>query len=230
MQANKDTIENLQHEKKDLLKRTRDLECVLRTAQAVKKDVDLAAIIAGPIKPSSSVAVTDSGTATTLKDANYRLDPNTPVYHAPRDENVEQWLAIIQNNFRASGVPEDKKLNLICNYLKEGALTSLINYQRKCVEEKTRQNFQEFIGLLLQRENVRARKDAKKLEITNLKQTANIEDYIAKFQEIASQTNFKEEDLIVFFRNGLKRRVKLEVACKMPKTLEEKLELTLLKL
>lgn len=65
-----------------------------------------------------------------------------------------------------------------------------------------KQNFHDFIGLLLQRENVRARKDAKKLEITYLKQTGNIEDYIANFQEIASQTDFKEEDLIVFFRNG----------------------------
>lgn len=68
----------------------------------------------------------------------------------------------------------------------------LINYQRKCVEKKTRQNFQELIGLLLQRENVRARNDAKKLEITNLKQIGN-RDYIAKFQEIASQTDLKKK-------------------------------------
>ena len=226
LQLNRDTIESLQQEKNELMKKKRDLESDLRNMQIVKKEVDLTANIAGSTKPTLSATTTDSGTTTTSKDANYRLDPNTPVYHARRDENVEQWLAIIQNNFRASGVPEDKKLNVICNYLKEGALSTLINYQRKCVESKTRQSFQEFIALLLQRENVRARKEAKKLELTSLKQTGKIEDYIAKFQEIGSQTDFKDDDLLVFYKNGLQSRVRLEVACKMPKTLEEAIYLS----
>lgn len=59
------------------------------------------------------------------------------MYHGRRDENVEEWLANIQNNFKASGVPEEKKLNVICNYVKDSALTTLIDYQKTCVDKKT---------------------------------------------------------------------------------------------
>ena len=53
----------------------------------------------------------------------YKLDANTPIYRGRKEENVEQWITIILNNLRAAGVPKNKTLYVLTNYLKEGALT-----------------------------------------------------------------------------------------------------------
>jgi hypothetical protein len=59
---------------------------------------------------------------------SYRLDPNTPVYHGRKEENVEKWILMVSNNMRAAGVPENKQLYVLTNYVKDAALSALIKY------------------------------------------------------------------------------------------------------
>jgi hypothetical protein len=70
-------------------------------------------------------------------------------------------------------------------------------------------------------ENVVARRNQIKITIMNLKQEDSYESYIAKFQELAVESSFREEDLLVMFINGLKPKTKFEVQTKEPKTLNE---------
>ena len=50
------------------------------------------------------------------KPHTYKLDSNTPTYSGNSDEDAERWLQIIQNNMAAVGVPDDKRLLVLCNY------------------------------------------------------------------------------------------------------------------
>ena len=60
----------------------------------------------------------------------YVLDSNTPVYYGRSTENVENWISIVSNEIKAAGVPEDKKIAVITPYVKETALSILLNYQK----------------------------------------------------------------------------------------------------
>ena len=153
------------------------------------------------LDPSASGSTSESTSASTTTTTN------TQVYHVRRDENVWRWSAIKRNNFTASGVAEDKKLDLIFNYFKESALTTLIKYQKKYAENKTKQKIEEFVEILLKKEKVRVREEAKKLELTSLRQTGKIEDYISKFQEIGGQTDFKgNHNVVNLFITGEKSK------------------------
>ncbi len=66
----------------------------------------------------------------------YRLDPNAPSFSGRKDENVEKWITMMNNNLKAAGVPEEKKLYVITNYVKESALNTLIKYQRDTEENE----------------------------------------------------------------------------------------------
>ncbi|RNA32079.1 hypothetical protein BpHYR1_035366 [Brachionus plicatilis] len=76
--------------------------------------------------------VDQSWTAEQLEIAGkgYVLDSNTPVYYGRTTENVENWISIVSNGIKAAGVPEDKKLAVITPYVKERALSTLLNYQK----------------------------------------------------------------------------------------------------
>lgn len=165
--------------------------------------------------PGSSTSATPNVDRT----RGYKLDPNTPIYHGRRNENVEKWIAIINNNLRTAGVPEDTKLYAITNYVKEVALSTLLRYQAT-TDEKDR-NIDDFYRLLLQSDNAYARKNDIKKKIFSLKQTGNFDDYMRKFQELALESDLREEDLITFFIIGLKNRAKFELQVREPKTLSE---------
>lgn len=149
----------------------------------------------------------------------YRLDPNTPIYHGRISENVEKWIVLININLRIAGVPENMKLYAITNYVKEIALNTLLMYQKTTNEED--RNINDFYKLLLQSKNAIARKSEIKIKIANLKQTGNFDKYMRKFEELAFESNLREEDLIKFFIQGLKQRTKFELQVREPKTLSE---------
>ena len=149
----------------------------------------------------------------------YRLDANTPVYRGRKDENVEQWITIVLNNLRAAGVPKNKSLYVITNYLTEGALSSLIKYQRDT--PRAQRSHIEFFKILLERDNNVIRKNVIKNKLMNLRQTGAFDEYLYKFQELANESEMREEDLLLMFSNGLKQRNKFEVMVREPKTLAE---------
>ena len=155
----------------------------------------------------------------------YMIDPNAPCYNGRLGENLEKWIAVIENNFIATAVPEDRKLNVIVNYVKGEPLRQLLKYQRKCAESNEQAKFNVFIEALLERDNSGFRKQQITFRLINFKQTGKLDDYIEKFQDLGEQTGLSEEDLLNFFERGLKRKFKEVLASNRPKSLEEAISL-----
>ena len=109
----------------------------------------------------------DSQTEDVL-NKSYKLDTNTPCYHGRRDENAEKWIMIINNNLRAAGVPENRKLYAITNYVKDSALSMLIKYQQDVSAENRK--IDDFFEILLEKENCsNCEKRFYKIEINEFK-------------------------------------------------------------
>ena len=81
------------------------------------------------------------------------MDPNTPCYKGRADEDVMKCIAVINNNLAAAGVPDDKKLYVVCNYVKEGALNTLLKNQRDSASKNKKPVYIEFLDILLKSEN-----------------------------------------------------------------------------
>ena len=138
IQTSKLQVDELKTENKEFrsITEVRNLESDLKQLNLVKNRVDIVSAIEGVTTArSESTGVAEEETAR-AKDVKYSgLDPSTsestnqsksastttdmPAYYVRRYENVWQWSAIKRNNFTASGVAEDKKLDVICNYFKE---------------------------------------------------------------------------------------------------------------
>ena len=74
-------------------------------------------------------AARDTKSISFENEKSFKLDPNTPVYHGLKTENLERWITLINNNLKAGGVPEERKLYVISNYVKDSALSTLLKYQ-----------------------------------------------------------------------------------------------------
>ena len=82
---------------------------------------------------------------------NYNLNRNTPIYHGKREENVERWIILINNNMKLAGVPRQKKILVLGNYVKDTALNLYISYIKQTLPRD--RNYEQFLSKLMQLEN-----------------------------------------------------------------------------
>ena len=59
------------------------------------------------------------------------------------------------------------------------------------------------------------------MELFKIKQTGSYDEFFAKFQQLATESELAEDDLILLFSNALKPKCGLEVQIREPKTIEE---------
>ena len=152
-------------------------------------------------------------------EKSYRLDPNTPVYGGSKGENLHRWIILVDNAMKAIGVPEQKKLCTITNYVKDKALDCLISYLDNTYAFQ--QTFQDFCKRLAKMENLADREFEVQCKLARLRQTNSFEDYLHQFESLALGFSISVKVLIGFFIAGLKPRIGIEVRLKEPKTLEE---------
>ncbi|RNA02990.1 hypothetical protein BpHYR1_012993 [Brachionus plicatilis] len=127
-----------------------------------------------------------------------------PMSYGRNKENVENWISIVSNGIKAAGVPEDKKRAVITPYVKETTLITLLNYQKN----STLKTFEEYLKLLLKRDNSKARKGKIKLELFALKQTGDFDSFLSKFQELANESGIEQEDLMNFINRTPRKNYK----------------------
>jgi hypothetical protein len=156
------------------------------------------------------------------KEFGYKLDPHTPIHFGRSSDNVEKWITIISNALKAAGVPEDKKLYVITNYVQGAAQLVLLKYMRETAGKPEERDIKKFFTLLLASDNAIARKNAIKTKLVNLKHEGiSYDDYVAKFRDYAFECEMNEEELTFFFINGLKSKTKAELEIREPRSLSE---------
>lgn len=149
---------------------------------------------------------------------SYKLDSNTPIYHGRKDEDLTRWIRKINNGMMASGVPEDRQIYVISNYVKESAENTLLAYQQECKTSGGACTFKDFSRRLIERVNNKVRMSLVKSDLLSLKQGENFEDFRDKFERLAIESKMPEIDLIFIFQNALKSKVKFELVCRKPGT------------
>ena len=160
-----------------------------------------------------------NGGSTGLKESGYKLDPNTRVYSGLNDENLDEWIVLITNNLKAAGVPREKQLFVITNYVSGSAFSTLVKYQ-KDVDESDR-SLSGYLKLLMARRNDQARQEEINLQISKIKQGDDFDAFLQKFQKLANESEMREADLIMFFKSALKFKARIELNTKQVTTIDQ---------
>ena len=79
----------------------------------------------------------------TNETKNYNLNRNTPMYHGRRDENIERWITLINNNMKLASVLKQNKLIVLGNYVKETALNMYMGYIKQTIPRE-----RDYVGFL----------------------------------------------------------------------------------
>ena len=77
----------------------------------------------------------------------YKIDTNSPIYSGLIGENLDEWIQVIVNNFEASGVPDNRRLDVVTNYTAANAKSILLKYQRDN-PDRSKRSFKEYFILL----------------------------------------------------------------------------------
>lgn len=140
----------------------------------------------------------------------FTIDSNTPIFGGGVNENVEDWLDIINNKLLCNAIPDDMKITVVFGFVKGYALQTMKIF--KALEDKTwadfEAHFREKFKPIGQQNNLR-------LKMRNLTQTDSVEKYAREFLAIISRINNLSEDEKLFaFREGLKPTIKREITLK----------------
>ena len=101
------------------------------------------------------------------KETGYKLDSNTRKYSGLHDENLDEWIVLISNNLKAAGVPKEKQLVVITNYVEGSAFSTLVKYQKDVKEEE--RSLSGYLTLLMAKRNEQARQEEINLEISKIR-------------------------------------------------------------
>ena len=132
-----------------------------------------------------------------------RLDANTPVFkRMGADVSIRDWIFKIENSMVLAKTPEDLKVKVAINYLKETAF----NIARAYLDEKDGWSKlkEELLSVFTPFDEERKLKN----QLSRLQQTTSFEAYLEKFHSLTYQLGTSKEVGLEYFLNGLKDNVR----------------------
>jgi len=152
---------------------------------------------------------------------NYRKAP-IPLFEGKPNENVNNWIFLLESRFTADKIPDEERVGLAMGYLRELPLEV---YKRMCrrgnptwdeLKNELKATFLPF-GVQMKLRN----------DLLTLKQIGdNFDGYLREFNRLINQVDeMSEADKILFFTTGLRRNSSLEVQRCQPKSLEEAMKI-----
>lgn len=164
------------------------------------------------------------GSKDTRKAKAYRLDSNTPVFDPENKKmTIDEWLFGIKSSFRAAGVPDNLRLSVLVPYLKNSAYRKLHKLNK---EKGDNASWEEFEQILKNDYRVVDHQEKLKIKLRELKQVETVEKYVSKFTSLINQIDdLSEKDQILWFKEGLQQKIKLELVTRKCETLNDAIEL-----
>ncbi len=158
--------------------------------------------------------------------ASYSLDRNTPTFANNKNENVRNWLFLLESQFVTRGIPISKRIDCVTQYLREPVLGQAIAY----LKNKSHSDWDGFqTNFLIKKcEPVNLQRNLR-ASLNNLKQTGSVEEYNRKFLDIYNQIDsMLEDDALLLYTENLKGPLKLFILTKDPVVdeLQHAMELT----
>ena len=146
------------------------------------------------------------------KDKKKPLSSSTSVYSGSCNEDLEESIFIVTQNFGLSNINSDEyKLKSLANFVKGMPLKTLRSYLNENLNPKV-MDYYKLLERLIPED---ARLDSIKNKLLDLSQGDNFYEFLSKFQDLALKLQSKdltwsEKDTIFAFKRALKPRVKFE--------------------
>jgi len=166
-----------------------------------------------------TVAVQGSESTQAVVTTKYdKLDSSTPLFHGKVGENVLDWLFIIENNFNKAKVPPEKKLMETVSFVRGAALQMLKNFMLNGSN-----SWVEFANML---KDSFAPIDLPRRIRSQLKEHKHAEGmtfdhYVKRFLQLANQIDMTEEEKLIWFCDGLRKRTQFELTSRNIVSLQE---------
>jgi hypothetical protein len=132
------------------------------------------------------------------------LSSNIPIFKGRSDEDVENWLFLVETNMSLLDIPEKQKILSIANFLKNQAFY----VYKKLIEEESIEEWEvfkdQFKKQFLKMNYALSIRD----KLRNIRQTRSVCDYNDEFTELSSQAwNIADIEALAYYINGLKEPI-----------------------
>ena len=148
------------------------------------------------------------------------MDTNVPIFgEKDKYDNLEEWIFAIENAIKAANVPANLVLSVLPPYLRDLPAQTLMQFSK---DKNGNGTWKEFKVILYDNFRQVDYKDRLKVQLRDLKQGDNYEQYARKFRAIVNLFDeMDDDDKIFWFTDGLNAKMRHEVRSKECKTLEE---------
>ena len=127
----------------------------------------------------------DQGNANKTAKRSYKIDTNSPVYHGRVDEDLDEWIIVMNSNCDAINVPDNMRIHSVTNYLADGAKKELIAYMKKQNLAKKEKSFKEFCLILAKKDDPEVRINLAKAKLDKIRQTKSFDEYVNEFRKLS---------------------------------------------
>ena len=178
--------------------------------------------VVNEIKKDKGKGVASGSGSSSSTDAAPKISLRIPIFKGEPGENVEVWLRQTKNIMRAQNMKdkgqmihyaatgfEGVALNWFVNKIKDTTtpiFTSWDDFKKELKTAFQPPNYQQYL----------------QIQLKNLRQTGNVQEYTSQFRNIVSQIDTMDPlDQVAYYINGLKAATRMEVSYQAPETLED---------
>jgi transposase InsO family protein len=156
---------------------------------------------------------------------------NIKPFSGSQSDNLTSFIFQITDLFDARKLPLEERLINVTSFFSENALQWYLHI-RKAIQDGQRPRFttwEAFIKCLRQAFEPPSNPMILRRQLSSLKQTSTIHDYVERFRNITAQlTDMHSTDVIHYFIEGLRDQTKHELYYRDPSSLEEAIHLACL--
>ncbi len=131
----------------------------------------------------------------------FKLETGTPTFKKNGELSIDEWIDKVENSFRCADIPDNMKIPVALNYLKETAF----NIGKRHAENSSWDKLTEELRSVFRTFDL----EGKLLKsLLHLRHNDSFETYLDKFYQLTYQLKLNEEESLKYFLAGLQDRVR----------------------
>ena len=179
-----------------------------------------ASVAAATAQPSNTVQSTGLTSPTISLPSKVKISPPSNFTGNSNETNVDSWLFEMEQYLDTTGVPDHLRINVVRNYLKQGALQWWFSQSKLPTCPTTWEQFT--IALKLRFQPIESARVARSQLRVITQAKSSVTEYASKFQSLLNRIpDMAEADQIEYFINGLRSQIQRDVVIQDPKTLQD---------
>ena len=189
-------------------------------AQLPPASTSAASAAASTVQAPNPIHGAGPATSSNPLPSKVKISPPSNFTGNNNDINVDSWLFEMVQYLDTTGVADHQRINVVRNYLKQGALQWWFSQSKLSTCPATWDQFADAIKLRFQ--PVEAGRVARS-QLRSISQgKSSVTEYASRFQSLLNRIpDMAEADQIEYFINGLRPHIQRDVVIQDPKTLQD---------